>query len=259
MSAGKQKKNLMRYSTAKLKSTLKNDSSRRVNSQPVISFPGRQQILSSSLYRGTPAKSGIIWFYCFLSNNSPSLRLRTGFVLIKWPFCSPASSEKRTNWQKRDEICGFLLVESQVLSTLSSEPLQRQEGGDPCYPLGSAISRALETTSTMWFCFSCNGWAISPHPFPPLSFPMDAHSPPALLVTSFPEIHTHPAQNQHFFSSKSRRNHEMLKHPSAAVQVNLPKVFQILQSPFQNISEKFYSSFPWWDFISSGQLLPHLH
>lgn len=41
-----------------------------------------------------------------------------------------------------DKIRGFLLVESQVSSTLSSEPLQRQECGDLCYPLGSAISRA---------------------------------------------------------------------------------------------------------------------
>lgn len=151
-------------------------------------------------------------------------------------------------------------MESQVLSILSSEPLQRQEGGDPCYPLGSAISRAPGNHIHNVVLFFLQWLSNLSSPFPPLSFPMDAHSPPALLVTSFPFLKSHPScPKPMVFSSKCRRNHEMLEHPSAAVQVNLPKVFQILQRPFQNISEKFYSSFPSWDFISSGQLLLHLH
>lgn len=112
MSAGKQQKIWHDIPQQSQNQLWKNDSSRRVNPQPVISFPGRQQILSSFLYRGTPAKSGIIWFYCFLSNNSPSLRRGDGFVLIKWPFCSlrvVRKGQTGRKWMRSVAFCWWKL------------------------------------------------------------------------------------------------------------------------------------------------------
>lgn len=152
-----------------------------------------------------------------------------------------------------DKICGFLLVESQVLSTLSSAPLQRQECGDLCYPSGSAISRApgnhvhnvvlffLQWLSNSSSLFGAE-WVLSLARPLPAFLQMPAPFPFFLWHQSFSWNHTHPVQKQHFFF-KGRRNHDRLEHPSAAVWVNPPKVSQILHSPNQNISEEFYSSF----------------
>lgn len=159
----------MIYSTAKPKPTLKNDSSRRVNPQPVISFPGRQQILSSSLYRGTPAKSGIIWFYCFLSNNSPSLRLGTGFVPLKWPFCSLQVVTKGQTGRKLMRPVAFCWWKVKFYPPSALSHSRDRSVEISVIPWDLPLPELLETMSTMFFLQWLNNsplilWSLFPLP-----------------------------------------------------------------------------------------------
>lgn len=115
---------------------------------------------------------------------------------------------------------------------VSSETLQRQECPDLCYPLGSAISRAPGNHINNVFLFFLQWLSNSPSlleaggALSHCQFSYRCQQPPCSSCDIIPSPEIIPIlPKTNVFFSKSRRNHDVLEHPSAAVWVNLSKVF----------------------------------
>lgn len=115
----------------------------------------------------------------------------------------------------------------------------------PVIPWDLPFPELLETTSTMWFCFSCNGWAISPHPFPLSVF---LWMLTALLLFLWHHFlswnHTHPAQNQWFFLPNAEGIMKCWNIQVLLFRLIYPKSFKSCKVPSRTSARSFIPHSP---------------